>query len=355
VDFTLDDTQREIAGLASVVLRKEPDPGRAWHALADSGLLSLALPPELGGDGLGVAEVALVLTEVGRAAAGVPALAALALGVLPINHLGSAGQRAALLPGIASGEELVTAALHESSAPLVRRPSTIAVCVDGSWALSGIKVGVPYAATARKLLVPASMPGGTGIFLVDRSADGVMLTATRSASGAPEYTLRLTDVRVEEADLLNDRRPGEAIATVHRFALAGAAALGDGTLAGALELTTGHVGTREQFGKPLASFQAVAQEIADVYIASRTVHLAAMSAAWRLSAGLDADADLDIAAYWLAEQAPRSLATCHHLHGGLGVDVRYPLHRYYSVIKDLGRFVGGTASRLDKLGELVVG
>ena len=87
----------------------------------------------------------------------------------------------------------------------------------------------------------------------------------------------------------------------------------------------------------------------------RPSHLAAMAAAWRLSAGLDADADLDIAAYWLAEQAPRSLATCHHLHGGLGVDVRYPLHRYYSVIKDLGRFVGGTASRLDKLGELVVG
>src|SRR3977135_4524459 len=117
VDFTLDDTQREIAGLSSVVLRKEPDPGRAWHALADSGLLSLALPPELGGDGLGVAEVALVLTEGGRAAAGVPALAALAAGVLPINHLGSAGQRAALLPGIASGEELVAAGPHATDAP----------------------------------------------------------------------------------------------------------------------------------------------------------------------------------------------------------------------------------------------
>jgi alkylation response protein AidB-like acyl-CoA dehydrogenase len=354
VDFTLDEAQREIAELASVVLRKGRDPDQTWRALADSGLLALALPAELGGDGLGVAEVAMLLTEVGRAAAQLPALAALALGVLPINQLGSPGQRAALLPDIASGEAVVTAALHEPSAPLVRRPVTTAVAVDGSWRLSGVKIGVPYAATATRILVPASKLGGPGIFLVDPSADGVTRTATRTASGSPECTLRLAEVRVEEADLLNDRKPGEAIATLHRFALAGAAALGDGVLAGALELTTKHVATREQFGKPLAGFQAVAQEIADVYVASRTVHLAAMSAAWRLSAGLDADADLDIAAYWLAEQAPRALASCHHLHGGLGMDVTYPLHRYYSAIKDVGRFVGGAASRLDKLGEVAV-
>jgi alkylation response protein AidB-like acyl-CoA dehydrogenase len=353
VDFTLDDVQREIADLASVVLRKELDPDRAWRALADSGLLALALPAELGGDGLGIAEVAMVLTEVGRAATPVPAFAALALGVLPISRLGSEQQQAALLPGIASGDSLVTAALHEPSAPLVRRPATTAVAVDGSWSLSGTKIGVPYAATAAKILVPASVLGGTGVFLVDPRADGVTLTPARNSSASPECTVVLAGVRVEETDLLEDRRSGEAIATLHRFALAGAAALADGTLAGALELTTAHVGTREQFGKPLAGFQAVAQEIADVYVASRTLHLAAMSAAWRLSAGLDADADLDIAAYWLAEEAPKALAICHHLHGGLGVDVTYPLHRYYSAVKDLGRFVGGTASRLDKLGELV--
>jgi alkylation response protein AidB-like acyl-CoA dehydrogenase len=355
VDFTLDDVQREIADLASVVLRKELDPDRAWRALADSGLLALALPPELGGDGLGVAEVALVLTEVGRAAAPVPALAALALGVLPVNRLGSARQRAALLPGIAAGHELVTAALHEPSAPLVRRPSTTAVAVDGSWSLSGTKTGVPYAKTATKILVPASVLGGTCVFLVDPHAAGVTLTSTRNSSGSPECTMGLAGVRVEEADLLEDRQSGEAIVTLHRFALAGAAALADGTLAGALALTTRHIGTREQFGKPLARFQAVAQEIADVYVASRTLHLAAMSAVWRLSAGLDADSDLDIAAFWLAVEAPRALAACHHLHGGLGVDVTYPLHRHYAAIKDLGRFVGGAASRLSKLGELVAG
>jgi alkylation response protein AidB-like acyl-CoA dehydrogenase len=142
---------------------------------------------------------------------------------------------------------------------------------------------------------------------------------------------------------------------LHRFALAGAAAFGDGLLAGALDLTTKHIGEREQFGRPLATFQAVAQQIADVYVASRTVHLAARSAVWRLSAGLDADADLGIAAYWLTEEAPAALAICHHLHGGIGVDETYPLHRYSSAVKDLGRTLGGATHRLTALGELVAG
>ncbi|WP_370942869.1 acyl-CoA dehydrogenase family protein [Amycolatopsis sp. cg5] len=347
MDFTPDATQAEITRLAATVLRRDPE--RPWQALAESGLLALALPAELDGDGLGLAEVALVLTEVGRAAAQAPALAALALGVLPIDRLGSPRQRADLLPAIASGAAVVTAALHEPSAPMTTRPSATAVPSDGAWSLSGTKTAVPYAETATAMLVPVTMAGGTAVFVVHPRASGVTLVPTRNASESPECTVVLTDVRVTEDDLLADG----ALAALHRFALAGAVALGDGLLAGALELTTSHVGTREQFGKPLARFQAVAQQIADVYIASRTVHLAALSAIWRLSEGLDADTDLEVAAYWLAEEAPKALAACQHLHGGLGVDVTYPLHRYYSGIKDLSRFVGGASHRLDRIGELV--
>ncbi|MEC3977125.1 acyl-CoA dehydrogenase family protein [Amycolatopsis sp. H20-H5] len=355
MDFTLDDTQTEIVSLAASALRRSADPGEQWHALAGTGLLSLSLPPELDGDGLGVAEVALVLTEVGRVAAAVPAFAALALGVLPLGALGSAAQRAELLSPVAAGEGLLTAALHEPSAPLTTTPSTTATAAHGDWRLSGTKVGVPCAAESLRVLVPASMPGGAGVFLVDPHAPGVSLSRTRNSAGTPEHTMVLDAVRVAEADLLNDRSPGEAVATVHRFALAGAAALADGLIAGALALTTRHLGEREQFGRPLAAFQAVAQQIADVYVASRTVHLAAQSAVWRLSAGLDADAELDIAAYWLAGQAPAALAICHHLHGGVGVDETYPLHRFYSAVKDLARHVGGATHRLDRLGELVAG
>ncbi len=349
MDFTLDDTQSEIAALAAKVLGAEDDP---WRALAGSGLLALALPPDLEGDGLGVAEVSQVLTEVGRAAAPVPAYVALALGVLPVETLGTPAQRAEFLPPVAAGEGLLTAALHEPSAPLTADPAASARAANGKWLLDGVKTAVPYAAEATRILTPVTTPHGTAVYLVDPRADGVTLVPTRNSAGTPECTLRLDEVAVEEADLLFDRG---AVAALHRFALAGALALGDGLVAGALALTVKHVGERAQFGRPLAAFQAVAGQIADVYVAARTVHLAVTSAVWRLAAGLDADAELDIAAYWLAEEAPKALATCHHLHGGVGVDETYPLHRYSSAVKDLGRALGGAAHRLGRLGERVAG
>ncbi|GAB3905234.1 hypothetical protein GCM10029964_100180 [Kibdelosporangium lantanae] len=125
--------------------------------------------------------------------------------------------------------------------------------------------------------------------------------------------------------------------------------MGDGLVAGALELTANHVRTREQFGKPLATFQAVAQQIADVYVAARTLHLATWSAIWRLGTGRDAGPALDVAGYWLAEELPKAMHTCHHLHGGVGVDITYPMHRYYSLGKDLVRIVGGAEERLARL------
>jgi 3-oxo-4-pregnene-20-carboxyl-CoA dehydrogenase alpha subunit len=167
--------------------------------------------------------------------------------------------------------------------------------------------------------------------------DDTALTRTHTASGTPEHTVTL------------DGTPGEPLCTtvdLQRLSIAGACAYGDGLLAGALDLTASHVRTREQFGKPLATFQAVAQQVADVYIASRTLHLAAWSAIWRLADGRDPDDDLAVAAYWLTEEALPALHTCHHLHGGVGVDASYPLHRYYSATKDLVRLLGGVEHRL---------
>ncbi|SFQ08574.1 hypothetical protein SAMN05421810_104436 [Amycolatopsis arida] len=364
MDFTLDDDQRAVADLAAEVLDREVTadrPGGAehrdepawdepvWRALAKAGLLALTLPPELDGDGLGMLETALVLTEVGRAAAPVPALSALALGVLPVGRLGTPEQRATLLPPVAAGEALLTAALHEPSAPLPTRPVTTATPGTAGWTLTGTVTTVPFAAAAERILVPATGPDGAAVFLVDPRAAGVTVVPAPGAAGAA--------VRLDRADAEPLGRPdrADAVAVLHRHALAGAAALGAGALAGALDLTTRHVAERHQFGRPLAAFQAVAQQVADVYVAARTLRLAALSAAWRLSTGADPDSDLEVAAYWLAEEAPRALATCHHLHGGLGVDVTYPLHRHYTTVKDLTRCVGGAAHRLDRLGERVAG
>src|SRR6476469_502749 len=304
MDFALDDTQQAVAELTREILARERDPDSAWKALGHAGLRA--------GDGLGVLETALVLYEIGRAAARLPALSTLALGVLPLgNH--------ELLAPVGAGERLLTAALRGS------------VTVSGENLLSGTAIGVVHAASAYRILVPA----GDTVFLV--SPEDITLTQTYTASGAPEHTIGL------------DRTPGEPVCEtthLHRHATAGACAYGDGLLAGALDLTAAHVRTREQFGKPLATFQAVAQQIADVYIASRTLHLAAWSAIWRLAGERDPDEDLAVAAYWLAEEAMPALHTCHHLHGGVGVDASYPLHRYYSTMTDLVRMLGGVEHRL---------
>lgn len=107
---------------------------------------------------------------------------------------------------------------------------------------------------------------------------------------------------------------------------------------------------RKQFGKPLSTFQTVAAQLAEVYIASRTIDLVAKSVAWRLSEGRDADNDLDVLGYWITSQAPPVMQLCHHLHGGMGMDITYPMHRYYSTIKDLSRLLGGPSHRLDLVG-----
>ena len=137
---------------------------------------------------------------------------------------------------------------------------------------------------------------------------------------------------------------------VNQLALAAIGAFAAGVVAGALKLTANYVANRQQFGRPLSTFQTVAAQLAEVYIASRTLALASNSVIWRLSEGRDADDDLDVLGYWLTSQAPPVMQTCHHLHGGMGMDITYPMHRYYSTIKDLTRLLGGPSYRLDLVG-----
>jgi alkylation response protein AidB-like acyl-CoA dehydrogenase len=328
MDFSLTESQQAVAGLAAQVLGG-PDP---WKHLAQAGLLNL------GDDGLRLPEVTVLLTEIGRYAApdSFKALATLMTGALPVVRWGSAEFKQAVLPGVASGELILTAAIREPSDPA---PAVPAITFTDR-KITGTKVGVLYAEQSHLILVPAS----SGIALVDPRGEGVGLTRTPSSSGQPEYTVRMDQAPVDAV-----LGPAECVGDLYQLAVAGACALADGALAGALALTRDHVAARRQFGRPLAEFQAVSQQIADVYIAARTLHLATASACWRLAEGRDAAGDLDLAAYWCTEHAPRSVRTCHHLHGGLGMDVTYPLHGYSSLAGDLVRFLGGAGYRLERL------
>jgi alkylation response protein AidB-like acyl-CoA dehydrogenase len=333
MDFDLTATQQAVAAVVTSVLDRD----NSWGAVVDGGVAALPVPERLGGDGVGLPEVATVLTELGRHGAVTPALATLGFGVVPLLDLASDEQQDRFLAGIAKGGVL-TAALNEPGAALPDRPAT----TFANGRLSGTKIGVAHAEQADWMIVTTD----SAVVVVSPKADGVRLVRTPTSNGSDEYTVTFGDVAVGESDVL----AGAGAHRVNQLALAAVGAYADGLVAGALRLTADYVANRKQFGKPLSTFQTVAAQLSEVYIASRTIDLAAKSVVWRLSEGRDADDDLDVLGYWLASQAPPVMQTCHHLHGGMGMDITYPMHRYYSTIKDLTRLLGGPSHRLDLVG-----
>ncbi|WAJ44782.1 acyl-CoA/acyl-ACP dehydrogenase [Mycobacterium sp. Aquia_216] len=340
MDFDLTATQQAVADVVTSVLERD----LTWDALVRGGVTALPVPERLGGDGVGLPEVATVLTEVGRHGAITPALATLGFGVLPLVDLASDDQQDRFLAGLVKGADggVLTAALNEPGSALPDRPAT--TFADGR--LTGTKVGVAYAEQADWIIVTAD----SAVVVVSPTADGVELVRTPTSNGSDEYTVTFAAVAVPDTDVL----AGAAARRVNELALAAIGAFTDGLVAGALRLTADYVAGRKQFGKPLSTFQTVAAQLAEVYIASRTIDLAAKSVVWRLSLGGEPApqlrADLDVLGYWITSQAPPVMQICHHLHGGMGMDITYPMHRYYSTIKDLSRLLGGSSHRLDLVG-----
>lgn len=333
MDFDLTAEQQAVADVATSVLDRD----LSWEALVSGGVTALPVPERLGGDGVGLPEVATVLTEVGRHGAITPALATLGFGVVPLLDLASEQQQDRFLAGVAKGGVL-TAALNEPGAALPDRPG---VAFAGG-RLSGTKVGVGYAEQADWMIVTAD----SAVVVVSPEADGVRLVRTPTSNGSDEYTVTFDGVAVDDSDVL----AGASAHRVNQLAVAAMGAFADGLVAGALRLTADYVANRKQFGKPLSTFQTVAAQLSEIYIASRTIDLAAKSVVWRLSEGRDADDDVDVLGYWITSQAPPVMQLCHHLHGGMGMDITYPMHRYYSTIKDLSRILGGPSHRLDLVG-----
>ncbi|MCV7282590.1 acyl-CoA/acyl-ACP dehydrogenase [Mycolicibacterium flavescens] len=335
MDFSPDEGQLAVADVVTSVLGRD----NSWDALVSGGVTALAVPERLGGDGVGLAEVATALTEIGRHGTVSPALATLGLGLLPILESASDEQQDRYLAQVAKGAVL-SAALNEPGAPLPDRPAT----TFAGGRISGTKVAVPYAGQADWLVVTTD----SAVVVISPKADGVSVTKTPTSNHGDEYTVTFADAEVDGV------LDGASAGRVNQLALAAIGAFAAGLVAGALRLTADYVANREQFGKPLSTFQTVAAQLAEVYIASRTLTLASNSVTWRLAEGRDADPqtqdDIDILGYWLTSQAPPVMQLCHHLHGGMGMDITYPMDRYYSSIKDLARLVGGPSHRLDLVG-----
>ena len=319
----------------------------AWQALAEARLLGVALPEEAGGSGLGVLELSLVLEQVGRAVAPIPVFPTLVLGALAIAEFGTAEQRRRWLPGVATGEAVLTAALVEPGADDPATPATSAVRDGVSWRLDGVKTCVPAAHLAARILVPARMADGdVGVFLLDPRGRGVTLERQLATNREPQARLVLDGAP-------GDALPGADVGWLVERALVGLSAMQLGVTERALRLTAEYTARREQFDRPIASFQAVHQRAADAYIDVEAIRLTTWQAAWRLSAGLPATAEVAVAKFWASEAAHRVVYAAQHLHGGIGVDMDYPLHTYTTWTKQIELTLGSATPSLLKLGRAI--
>ncbi len=336
-----------------------------WRELAGAGLLGIHLDEEVGGAGLDFVAACLVVEAAGRTAAYVPVVETMVYGAVPIAHFGTDAQRKAWLSGVASGETVLTAALAELAGEVIlpggTEPATTATAQsDGSWVLSGTKACVPAAFVADAVLVPATRqnadgaPSGTGVFIVDTDAEGVTLTRQTTTTGRPEAIVELDGVRVGSDRLLGEDADGAAvISLMTEFATTALCIQEAGVCASALDLTAEYTKTRVQFDKPIATFQAVGQRAADAYVDTEAIRLTAWQAASRLAAGLPAAAEVAVAKYWAAEGGQRVVHAAAHLHGGVGVDRDYPLHRYFLLTRQIELTLGGANESLRRLGRIL--
>jgi len=368
MDFSLSEEQDDLKGLAEQVLQgeltherlKEVEGGddnfdrELWAKLAEAGVLGIAVPEAHGGGGLGFLEAAVVLEQVGRTVAPVPYYATVVLGALPIAKFGSDAQQAALLPAVVAGDSIITAALFEAGAdPL--KPVTTAKRDGDGWVLDGMKDCVPAGPIADRVLVPASTDDGRVIVaIVDPGAKGITRERQDTTSHHPEARLTLQGVRVAEGDVLGTAENGaEALAWIIDRATAALCAIAVGVCEEALRMTAEYTKTREQFDRPIATFQAVGQRAADAYIDTEAIRLTAWQAIWRLAEELPASAEVAVAKFWAAEGGQRVVHAAQHLHGGMGVDRDYPLHRYFLWAKVIELSLGGTTPQLLKLGRIL--
>jgi acyl-CoA dehydrogenase len=361
VDFLRNEAQEELAALTRQILDGvTPERLRAadaggfdpvlWADLAGAGILAAGLPESLGGAGLGLLEQCSVLAELGRAVAPVPYLASIVLGAGAVAAFGTPDQRRRWAGPAGRGEVILTAALSEEDGDDPRVPAVSAQYAAGRWRLSGVKTTVLAGTRADLLLVPAATAEGVAVFLV-APGDGGVTVAPQQVTGGRAGRVELADVELPGDRVLGRAAAGAEITgwLVARGTV-GLCALQAGVTERALELTSAYAQSREQFGRPIGSFQAVAQRLADAYIDVEAVRLTMWQAAWRLSAGLPADTEVATAKFWAADGGHRVAHTAVHVHGGMGVDLSYPLHRYFTAATDNEFALGGATAQLRRIG-----
>ena len=367
MDFSFSDEFSDLAELTRTILAGHLTPVRLaeveatgdrfdrslWTDLAKAGVLSAALPESVGGSGLGLLEQCGVLVELGRAVAPVPYLCSIVQAASAIAEFGTDAQRATWAAPAAAGELVLTAALSEEVGDDPGQPATTAERASASaqWHVHGSKVAVQAGPVANLFLVPAETALGLTVFLITSTDSGVTVRRQEIVDGDAEGLLELDDVVLDDDRVLGE--PGGGAAVVEWLTTRGTVglcALQAGVSAESLQMTAEYATGRVQFERPIATFQAVGQRLADCYIDVEAIRLTLWQAAWRLSKNLAAHNEIATAKFWAADGGHRIAHAAVHIHGGVGIDVDYPLHRYFVATKRIEFSLGGATTHLRRIG-----
>jgi 3-oxocholest-4-en-26-oyl-CoA dehydrogenase beta subunit len=357
MDFTTTEAADDLSGLVRAITESVCTPEHQrdldkldqrmdrdlWRKLIGADVLSAAAPESLGGGGFGVLEQVAVLVALGRQLAAVPYLESVVLAAGALARFGSTQlQQDWAVPAV-SGEKTLTVALDGE---MGQGPVQATRAGDG-YRLTGTRTLVGYAPVADAFLVPAETDSGLEVFLVSAADAGVSVTALETTGRGSVGQLELQGVEVGAGRLVGDADVVEWLAAHARL---GQTAFQLGVLERALELTAEYARDREQFGRPIGSFQAVAQRLADGYIDIKGLRLTLIQAAWRLSENLPADVEVATAAFWAADAGHRVAHTTVHVHGGVGIDIDHPVHRYFLAAKQTEFALGGATGQLRRIG-----
>ena len=364
MDFALSEEQQELAGLAARILGdrmdlqhlKERDRSDDWYDLATwrefakANLLGIAMPESVGGLGMGFLDLCMVLREVGRNVAPLPAIPTLVSAALPIARFGTDAQIALLAPVVA-GDTLFTAALVEYGAE-PEDPQTTATPDGDGWRIDGLKLNVPGARAASLILVPAHVGDDVAMLLVPPHAAGVTLVRQEIMNHEPLWEMTLEGVRVDGDALLGSVSEGRDILgwTLERTVIAMCAVV-SGVADKALHLTAHYTTERKQFDRAIGTFQAVGQRMADCYIDNQAIELTMLQAATHLDEGHGDATEVATAKFWACDGGSRIGHAALHVHGGISIDVDFPIHRYFLWLKRYEFSLGSATPELLRIGK----
>lgn len=324
-----------------------------WQQLAEAGVLGASLPEAVGGSGLGFTETCLLLEAQGRSVAPLPLLETVVEAALPLSRHARSESVDTLLGAVCRGEAMIACVRPyeglQDRSPLSARNQ------GDTWILSGESASTAWAPVATHLLVEAQNDEGeTNFFVVEPGAAGIRSTEQQHIGGFCAATLSFDHVQLPAAALVASGQAAQQLRqTGSQLVFTGLAAMQVGVLEEGLKRTAEYDNERKQFGRPLSSFQAVAHQAADAYMeieALRGVYWRAMD---DIDAGRDAALITHAAKYWLCRAGHRVAHTVMHLHGGMGQDLEYPIHRFFTWAKRNERYLGGATTHSRALGKLL--